>query len=69
MRVKKASKNKLRLKKGDKVYLEGYLVFIKGTVNGRNSWWNSSLTRNDTGNGACEILYLTRAVIGDIIYE
>lgn len=45
----------------DLVTLEGQLaqvVFREGT-------WTSSLTRSDTGDGACEILYVTRIRTGD----
>lgn len=38
---------------GNVVELEGYLVEAKANDGWR---WKSSLTRNDTGNGACEIL-------------
>ncbi len=38
---------------GNVVELEGYLVEAKADDGWR---WKSSLTRNDTGNGACEIL-------------
>ena len=58
-----------RIKKGDKIYLEGYLVSIKGKLKGRDVWWNSSLSRNDSGDGACELLYLTKAVIGNETFE
>jgi hypothetical protein len=40
----------------DLVELEGYLVYVKGD----NFTWNSSLTRNDTGDGACEVLYVEK---------
>lgn len=40
---------------GNVVQLEGYLVEVKASDGWR---WKSSLTRNDTGNGACEILLL-----------
>lgn len=50
-------KDKLgRVSKKDKIYLEGYLVYITA----EKYRWNSSLTRNDTGNGACEIIYVTK---------
>lgn len=45
----------------DWVTLEGQLVqvvFQEGT-------WTSSLTRSDSGDGACEILYVTRIRSGD----
>ncbi len=43
------------ISKGDHIKLEGYLV----CVNFPYGPWRSSLTRNDTGNGACEIMYVT----------
>ncbi len=45
-----------KVKKNDTLILSGYLV----NVSGNNGFtWNSSLTREDTGNGSCEILYVT----------
>lgn len=43
------------LKVNDHIRLTGYLV----NVNFDNGTWESSLTRTDTGNGACEIMYVT----------
>lgn len=57
-----------RVGKGDKIYMEGFLVYIEGTYKGNTVWWRSSLSRNDSGNGACEILYLTKAIIDDQLY-
>jgi hypothetical protein len=38
---------------GDEVSFKGYLV----RINGENGWsWQSSLRRDDTGAGACEIV-------------
>jgi hypothetical protein len=46
----------LRLRRGDSVRLYGYLVRIEGP----GGWkWNSSRTRDDVGNGACEVFYVT----------
>jgi hypothetical protein len=40
---------------GHIVHLRGYLV----RVDGPNGYvWRSSLTRDDTGNGACELFYV-----------
>lgn len=40
---------------GHVVAIEGYLV----KVNAQDGWWwKSSLTRNDTGNGACEVVWV-----------
>lgn len=45
------------LKKGDLVYLEGYLINIVDTSN--NYKLASSLSRKDTGAGACEVILVT----------
>jgi len=42
---------------GEIILLEGYLVKIT-TDNGRH--WKSSLTRNDTGGGACEVIWVEK---------
>ena len=47
-----------RLRVGQIVTLDGYLVNANGPE-GRT--WNSSLTRMDTGNGACELFYVHSA--------
>lgn len=44
---------------GEVVRLEGHLVDVRG---GRFSW-NTSLTRTDTGAGACELFYVERVAI------
>lgn len=58
-----------KIRKGDIVYLEGYLVYVSGTYKGRDIWWNSSLSRTDRGDGACEILYLQRMIHNGNVYE
>jgi hypothetical protein len=47
----------LRARTGDQVHFKGWLVSygIKGTPYARRS----SLSRNDRGNGACEVVYIT----------
>jgi hypothetical protein len=45
---------------GDVVELEGELV----DVTRANNWrWNTSLTREDSGGGACELIYVTNVLI------
>jgi hypothetical protein len=45
---------------GDLISLDGYLV----QVSSEDGWrWNTSLTRTDTGNGACEIVWVRRLAI------
>lgn len=41
---------------GEIVVFTGYLVEVQGKDNWR---WRSSLTRKDTGDGACELVYVT----------
>lgn len=47
----------LKARKGDQIHFKGWLVSygIKGTPYARRS----SLSRNDRGNGACEVVYVT----------
>lgn len=43
------------IEKNDRVRFRGYLVRAEGP----NGWlWKSSLTRQDTGNGACELVWV-----------
>ena len=44
-----------RLRPGQVVQLAGYLVDVRG--NGGFAW-NTSLRRDDTGDGACEIMWI-----------
>lgn len=59
-----------KVKKSDLVRIDGFLVNVIG-VDKKNlvSRWNSSTTREDTGNGACEIIYVTRLRLNERIYE
>lgn len=45
---------------GDDVELEGWLVRVDGRKGGRTVWWESSLTRDDTGDGSCEVMWVTK---------
>jgi hypothetical protein len=48
----------LDVRPGQVVDIEGYLV----RADASDGWrWISSLTRNDTGNGACELIWVERA--------
>jgi hypothetical protein len=44
------------VKEGQVISLSGHLVEVKASDGWR---WKSSLTRNDTGGGACELIYVT----------
>ena len=48
----------LRIGSGDTISLHGYLVRINAYKDGEHYWWNSSLSRNDTGDGSCEVMYI-----------
>ncbi|MBO5575917.1 MAG: hypothetical protein J5956_06410 [Ruminococcus sp.] len=56
----------LDIKTGDRIKLKGYLVNINALKsNGESFTWVSSTTREDTGDGACEVFYVTQAEIID----
>lgn len=57
------------ISKKEKVRLEGYLVKIAGHYKGGTVWWNSSLTRSDSGDGSCEVFYVESVRIGTKVYE
>jgi len=68
-----ASENILKaiksVKKKQKIVLEGFLVFLKGTYKGEEVFWNSSLTRDDHGDSSCELFFVEKVRIGDYVYE
>lgn len=51
---KEVARELRRVKKGDRVRIDGWLI---EAVREGGYHWRSSLTRDDTGNGACEIVY------------
>ncbi|MGD9580494.1 MAG: tetratricopeptide repeat protein [Vampirovibrionia bacterium] len=53
------------LKAGQNIYMEGYLVYLDGTYQNKKVQWHSSLRRTDSGNGACEVLYLEKIFLID----
>lgn len=58
------------LKVKDKVRLKGYLVRVDGKSRfNERVWWKSSMTREDEGDGACEVLWVKEVQIGDKIYK
>lgn len=49
-----------KIKKDDYVKVEGYLVNINWKKDdGTYFYWNTSTSRNDDGDGACEVIYVT----------
>jgi hypothetical protein len=57
------------IKRKDRVVLKGYLVNIRGTHRGQTVTWNTSLSRTDTGNGSCELFYVSHVRIETKVYE
>ncbi|NLN34658.1 MAG: hypothetical protein GX157_01465 [Candidatus Cloacimonetes bacterium] len=59
-----------KVKKSDLVRIEGFLVNVTG-VDAKNRVinWKTSTTREDTGNGACEIIYVSKLRLNNNIYE
>lgn len=49
-----------KVKKGQLIHAEGFLIAAQ-TADGWH--WTSSLSREDTGNGACEVFYVTQMQI------
>lgn len=48
-----------KIKTGDHIRIQGYLVNINATKpDGQRFYWNSSTSRTDAGNGACEVIYV-----------
>lgn len=58
-----------QIKKEDPIVLEGFLVNVRGTFKNRPVSWNTSLTRTDTGNGSCELFYVSKVRIDTKVYE
>ena len=49
-----------KLREGDIVLLQGYLV----DVDHESGWrWRTSMSRTDTGAGACEIVYVEHVAV------
>ncbi len=49
-----------KVRPGDVVHLEGELIEAHSTNGGV---WRSSMTRDDSGDGACEVVYVRRLVV------
>ncbi len=59
-----------RFSKGDRFTLYGYLVNV--TLEGSDGnviEWKTSLSRTDTGGGACEIIYVKKINVDGLVYE
>ena len=52
-----------KARQGDLIYLKGYLLYIEASDGWR---WKSSLKRNDTGNGSCELIWVKEFEIKNV---
>lgn len=58
------------IKTGEVVELEGMLVDVEGNGNEPSTVrFKTSLTRDDKGAGACEVVYVTKVQIGQEVFE
>ena len=58
-----------QIQENDLVYLEGYLVDLQVQDGSREGRVSTSLTRDDKGAGACEILYVERLILDGRLYK
>lgn len=58
------------MKINEVVKLSGQLVNTKGRCkNGKTYDWKTSVSRQDIGGGACEVFFVTKAVVGGRAYQ
>lgn len=57
------------LEKDDIVYMEGHLVDISTTILGTKRSIKTSLSRKDSGGGACEIFYVEKLILEEQVFE
>jgi hypothetical protein len=60
---KRVKEKVTNLRRGNIVLLKGYLVDVDAPS---GFMWRTSLRRDDTGNGSCEIFYLTDVYVEDL---
>ncbi len=57
------------LQKNDVIYMEGQLVDLSTTILGMERFAKTSLSRTDSGGGACEILYVEKLIFDGQVFE
>ncbi len=57
------------LEKNDVIYMEGQLVDLSTTILGAERFTKTSLSRTDSGGGACEILYVEKLIFDGQVFE
>ena len=60
----------LSLDVGDRVRLKGWLIDLDGRITGdRTVWWRSSRARDDTGDGSCEVFWVSEIQKGTSVFR
>jgi len=59
----------LHVSPGDTVEAYGWLVYVDAVKDQNNFWWNSSLSREDAGDGSCEVMYIEEIKYRGMLYE
>jgi hypothetical protein len=59
----------LSVREGQTIRLQGFLVDVTGKVRNRQFVWKTSTTRDDKGDGACEVMYVREVVYRDKVYR
>jgi len=57
------------VKVNKKIIIQGFLVNLTGNYEEQPVRWNTSLSRGDTGNNSCELIYVTKLRIGNEVYQ
>lgn len=58
-----------KIKQGQKVKIDGYLVDVRYAISTGEFTQTSSLSRADTGDGACEIIYVKKIQVDEKVYQ
>jgi hypothetical protein len=59
----------LSLAAGDTVELFGQLVDVDGRAGEQTVWWRTSTSRDDCGDGSCEVFYVRRIKCRGAVFE
>lgn len=58
-----------KARKNEQIYIEGFLVNLKYSSGSRYYTIKTSTSRTDSGNGACEIVYVKKLILNNQTYE
>jgi hypothetical protein len=58
-----------QLEANDVIQLEGLLVDLEGEENGKTQLFRTSLSRTDSGEASCEILYVEKLLVDGKVYQ